>query len=1063
MKKLASLLSVAALCFGLAGCSDDNTESPEVKAPVIKATAPASVAATAHQEKIAYTIENPIEGESIEAATTAEWITSFNYATAGEVRFDVAANEGDARTATVTLSYAKAQTVNVEVRQMAAAENIELSQDKLVFVTAGGDIAVTVTSGRAWTLEGESDWLTPSKKSGANGDEVVFTATKNEGDDPREAEFTFKCGSETALLTATQGFEERMIVDKSVYELDFSAQTLTVTLQANAETSCAIAEGADWIKPAAGTSAMEQKSFAFDVAKNEGAAREAILTFTCGKVSEQVTVKQGDANLLMRITDEKLREFVKANFDKNTDGMLTEAEAAEVTEIVFKDGVTSAEGVEIFPNLATLELPNSSFTTVDLSKNTKLTAVGFNNCKTLESINFTGCSELLSVNIGLCSAFKSIDLSGMTKLTEFIAYASGITTLDTSKNTELKSLTVYSSQLSTLDLSANTKLTKLNAGCKNLASIDLSANTALTSLSLNSSPLLTSLDLSANTALTNVSAEACDLKTLEIAHLTELVSLTLSQNNHFESLDISKNEKLKSLYCLCYPGDGESTYDLYLLRSQEDTVSLWLGYCCNKIYVEPDLSGMITDEAFRKYCLDNFDTNKDGKLTQTEADAVTKIETAIASAEGIGIFTNLTEIRANYSTCSTIDLSKNTKLELFYMSSNTNLESINWTGCPVLRDVIISGCTKLTSIDTSNMPALEEMRAQTSGLTSFDAPNSPKLWHLTIYATKLSSLDVSKYPALVNLLAGQTGISSIDLSANPLLQKLDLTTCRNLTELDLSANTALTSISLNECNFKTLNTDNLAELKTLSIDANNNIQKLDISKNTKLTNLSARCLPGDGEGSFDLYMLRSQEETVSLWLTHCCNKIYVEAEAPDLMEQIPNSRIQDYIKANYDANGDGKLSQAEAEAVTKIVAGAVTDAAGIELFPNLVELELTNALFSTIDLSKNTKLTKLNLKYGKNITALDLSANTALTTVNCEYCNLRTLNIDNLAALETLILTANGNFESLDISKNLNLRTLDAACYPGGGDSTWILRLLRSQDETVTTMRLGSCEKVYVD
>lgn len=1069
MKRLVSLLSVAALCLGFAGCSDDNTESPEVKIPVIKAAAPASVAATAHQDKIAYTIDNPIEGESIEAATTAEWIGSFDYATAGEVRFEVEANEGDARTATITLSYPKAQTVSVEVRQMAAAENIELSQDKLVFVTAGGDIAVTVTSGRAWTLEGESDWLTPSKKSGANGDEVVFTATKNEGDDPREAEFTFKCGSETATLTATQSFDERLIVDKSLYELDFSAQTLTVTLQANSITSCTIAEGADWIKPAAGTSGMEQKSFAFDVAKNEGAAREAVLTFTCGKVSEQVTVKQGDANLLMRIVDEKLREFVKTNFDTNKDGMLTEAEAAAVTELVFTEGATSAEGIEIFPNLTILELPSSSFTTVDLSKNAKLEEVGFNNCSSLESIDFTGCSELRSVNVGLCTAFTSVDLSSMPKLTEFIGYASGIASIDTSKNPELTSLTVYNTKLTSLDLSANTKLTRLNAGCKTLTSIDLSANKALDYLSLNGSTQLTSLDLSANTALTDISVDECDLKTLDIANLTELTELSISRNNHFEKLDISKNLKLKTLSAMCYPGDGEGTYYLYLLREQDDVsgndseyrVSLWLTFCCEKRYVEPDLSGMITDETFRKYCLDNFDADKDGKLTQTEAEAVTEINTTLASAEGIEIFTNLVALKANNSTCPTIDLSKNTKLEIFYMTYNTNLESVDLTGCTAVKDIMVSGCSKLTSIDTSNMPALEEMRAHVSGLTSFEAPNSPKLWHLTVYSTKISSLDLSNNPALINLLAGQTSISSLDLSANTALEKLDMTTCPGLTELDLSANTALKTINLNECNFKTLNTDNLAELKELNIDANNNLQKLDITKNGKLTMLSARCYPGDGEGTYDLYLLQSQEESVSLWVTSCCNKVYVEADV-DLLGQIANWRIQDYVKANYDANGDGKLSQAEAEAVTKIVAGSVTDAAGIELFPNLEELELTYAMFSSIDLSKNPKLTSLNLQYSDQLTAVDLSANTALKTVNLGNCNLKTVEISHLAALETLTLSANNNMETLDISKNRNLKTLDAVCWPGGGDGSWTLRLLHSQDDTVS-MSLGSCDKVYVD
>lgn len=1061
MKKLVSFLSVAALCLGIAGCDKDNTETPEIKTPVIKATASMSVAATAHQEKIAYTIENPIEGETIEASATAEWIGSFDYATAGEVRFEVAANDGDARTATVTLSYSKAKSVNVEIRQMAAAENIELSQSSLIFATAGGDIKIVVTSGRSWTLEGTSDWLTPSKTSGANGDEVTFTASKNDGDDPREASFTFKCGSEQTVLTATQSYDERMIVDKAVYEIDSQAQSLVVAIQANAEASCTIAEGVAWIKPAAGKAALETKEFRFEVEKNEGAAREAVLTLTCGKLTEQVTVKQASGDLLGAIVDEKLREYVKTSFDTNADGVLNAAEAEAVTEIVFTEGVASAEGIEIFPNLVTLDLRSSSFTSIDLSKNTKLQDINLNNNKSLASVNVKGCSLVTVINVGLCSVLTSIDITGMPKLVNFIAYSSGLTSIDTSKNPELDNLAVYGSKYTSLDLSANTKLTSLSAGTATLTSIDLSKNTALTTISLDNSEKLTSIDLSNNKALTRATFEACDLRTVDISMLSELTYFSASRNNHFEKLDISNNLKLATCMLLCYPGDGEGTYYLYLLHEQESTVDIWTSFCCQKRYVEPDLSGKIADAAFRQYCLDNFDTDKDGCLTQTELNAVTAIETSLASAEGIELFTNLVSLKANSSTCTSIDLSKNTKLEIFYMSYNTDLESVNLTGCTAVKEIIVSGCSKLTSIDTSDMPALEEVYAQSSGLTSFDAPNSPKLWYLSIYNTKITSLDVSKNVGLTNLMAGQTTISSIDLLNNTALEKLDLTESPNMSSIDLSANTALKKLVLTECNFKTVDTDALVNLAEFNIDSNNNLQKLDISKNVSLTELSARCYPGDGEGTYQLYLTREQDANVSLWLTYCCEKVYVEVEE-DLLEKIANYRIQEYVIANYDADGNGKLSQAEAEAVTKIMVGSASDATGIELFPNLEELQLIYGLFSTIDLSKNPKLTTLNLEYSSSVTAIDLSANTALQTVSLEGCNLKTVEISHLADLEELTLSSNHNLETLDISHNLKLRTLNAVCWPGGGDGSWTLRLLHSQDDTVS-MSLGSCDKVYVD
>ena len=58
----------------------------------------------------------------IDAATDADWI-DISYAGSDEVDFEVAANTGEARTATIVLSYEGAQNVTVTVNQMAASGN----------------------------------------------------------------------------------------------------------------------------------------------------------------------------------------------------------------------------------------------------------------------------------------------------------------------------------------------------------------------------------------------------------------------------------------------------------------------------------------------------------------------------------------------------------------------------------------------------------------------------------------------------------------------------------------------------------------------------------------------------------------------------------------------------------------------------------------------------------------------------------------------------------------------------------------------------------------------------
>lgn len=95
-----------------------------VAPPKINVTSsnPLEVANTASSPTITYNIVNPTSA-TLSASTDAEWITNINYATAGQVTFDVAAQEPGAasRDAVITLAYAGAKSVPVTVSQAAGA------------------------------------------------------------------------------------------------------------------------------------------------------------------------------------------------------------------------------------------------------------------------------------------------------------------------------------------------------------------------------------------------------------------------------------------------------------------------------------------------------------------------------------------------------------------------------------------------------------------------------------------------------------------------------------------------------------------------------------------------------------------------------------------------------------------------------------------------------------------------------------------------------------------------------------------------------------------------------
>ena len=97
------------------------------------------------------------------------------------------------------------------------------------------------------------------------------------------------------------------------------------------------------------------------------------------------------------------------------------------------------------------------------------------------------------------------------------------------------------------------------------------------------------------------------------------------------------------------------------------------------------------------------------------------------------------------------------------------------------------------------------------------------------------------------------------------------------------------------------------------------------------------------------------------------------------------------INSGVDANVDGMISEAEAEAVTTITVNpytsSITSLGGIEKFINLEILNCYgeyNKLggLKSLDLSKNTKLEKVSCSYNQ-LTTLDVSKSTALTYLDC--------------------------------------------------------------------------------
>ncbi len=181
----------------------------------------------------------------------------------------------------------------------------------------------------------------------------------------------------------------------------------------------------------------------------------------------------------------------------------------------------------------------------------------------------------------------------------------------------------------------------------------------------------------------------------------------------------------------------------------------------------------------------DVDTNDDGEIQITEAEAVLRlstIESNINSIEGIQSFVNLLEFQFRGDGITSFDLSENTQLEFLSfdhlpvtsidISQNINLIEFNCYN------------TLITDVDLSNNINIEDIGMWYNQLTSIDISQLPNLREIQINGNQIANLNTYNNPNLESLVVDNNLITSLDLSNNPNLVRVTISN-NNLTSLNL--------------------------------------------------------------------------------------------------------------------------------------------------------------------------------------------------------------------------------------------------------------------------------------
>lgn len=134
------------------------------------------------------------------------------------------------------------------------------------------------------------------------------------------------------------------------------------------------------------------------------------------------------------------------------------------------------------------------------------------------------------------------------------------------------------------------------------------------------------------------------------------------------------------------------------------------------------------DQAFREYVKDKIDKEdttgqKDGRLSKTERDAVTKIyidNQNCTDLTGIAYFANLTTLKCQHNGLKELNLENNKKLKVLDCSYNN-----------------------LTTLDVSKNPYLEDLECRENKLRRVVIGEKHSLWTLYLEGNQLTSLDLS--------------------------------------------------------------------------------------------------------------------------------------------------------------------------------------------------------------------------------------------------------------------------------------------------------------------------------
>ena len=152
------------------------------------------------------------------------------------------------------------------------------------------------------------------------------------------------------------------------------------------------------------------------------------------------------------------------------------------------------------------------------------------------------------------------------------------------------------------------------------------------------------------------------------------------------------------------------------------------------------------DKGILKYLLENFDTDKDGRMSKKELESITEIilsDILLESQSGLESMPNLISLSMGDNWLKRIDLSVCPKLEFFSGGRSKHLEEL-YIDNPRLWQLYIFETYNLKTIDTSRCSELSSCYLWFANIEYLDFSSNERLETLGVSYSNLTELDLSR-------------------------------------------------------------------------------------------------------------------------------------------------------------------------------------------------------------------------------------------------------------------------------------------------------------------------------